>query len=212
MSFKDQADELTRQMNVPGGVMVQIEGMIAGLRQQGFEEKALQLNDRMPVFSLPNAQAQTISSEALLGHGPLVVTFYRGSWCPYCNLALKALQERLDEITSLGATLVAITPERPDRVADSEILESLDFEVLTDDDNQLARKLGLVFELPKNIRELYTSFGLNVADINNTENHELPVPATYVVGTDGRVVYAFVDANYLNRAEPEDVITALRGL
>lgn len=212
MLKQELENQLKRSSRATAEVMIKTRRMINDLKATGIEGKALSKGQKIPIFQLLNPTGKAVCLRTLLNEGPLVITFYRGSWCPLCNLELRAFQSKLDDIRALGASLVAITPERPDLILDSEMAGSLEFEVLTDVDNQLARAFGLVFEVPEEMLEEYVGFGINVAESNGTEKHELPVPATYVVNMDGTVTYAFVNANYLERAEPADVITALQSL
>ena len=192
--------------------MAKIQKLIAGLKESNIEKRALSAGDTLPSFTLSNAVGNQVDSNTLLQQGHLVITFYRGSWCPFCNLELMSLQAKINDIKALNANLVAITPEKPGRIQDSEVAQSLAFEVLTDQDNKLATECGLVFQLPNSIRELYKTLEIDIASFNDSESYELPVPATYVVRSDGVISYAFVDANYLNRAEPAKIIAALHEL
>ncbi len=180
------------------------------LIKSGIAEKCLKEGDKMPAFSLPNAKNKTASSDAMLSKGPIVVNFYRGEWCPYCNLELRAFQEVLPEIIDLGAQLVAISPNLPDKSLSSIEKHSLTFEVLSDIGNKISRQFGLVFTLDAQLQPLYKQFGIDIPACNGDESYELPIPATYVVNSDGTIVLAFVDADYTKRLELEEVIKALR--
>ena len=140
------------------------------------------------------------------------MTFYRGGWCPYCNLELRAYQAVLPEIKAAGATLVAITPELDDASLSTSEKNELEFEVLTDANSDYARELGLVFTLPERLRPIYESFGINVEEHNGEGQFDLPLAATFVVDVDGSIARAFVDADYTLRAEPSDVVEVLRSL
>ena len=176
----------------------------------GIVEKRLKEGDKMPVFSLSNAISETVSSNTLLSKGPLVINFYRGSWCPYCNLELRAFQEALPEITDLGAQLVAISPNLPVKSLSSIEKNSLTFEVLSDIGNKISRQFGLVFTLDAQLQPLYKQFGIEIPTFNGDESYELPIPATYVINSVGIITLAFVDADYTKRLEPEEVVKALK--
>ena len=177
----------------------------------GLAEQATGVGDTIAPFSLPNGHGETVDVGALMERGPVVLNFYRGGWCPYCNLELKAFQERIGEIRALGAELVAISPETPDHAAATEAREKVDFEVLSDAGNAVARALGLVFTLPDDIYDIYTNtFGFDIEEYNAETTHELPFPATYVVAKGGRVLLAYIDADYTKRLDPDDVIAALK--
>jgi peroxiredoxin len=139
-----------------------------------------------------------------------VINFYRGGWCPFCSLELKAYQNLLPEIKAAGGILVGISPEAPDHSLSTAEKFALEFEVLSDWSNDVAGKYGLVFELEPAIREIYTSFGFELPKINGDDSWTLPIPAVYVVDQDGTVVWADVNANYTERAEPADVLQALK--
>ena len=172
-------------------------------------ENSLGKGDTIPNFSLPNAVGEEVSLDSLLAKGAVVISFYRGGWCPYCNMELRALQQALPEIKDKGATLVAISPETPDSSLSTKEKNELSFEVLSDRNNQLAKKLGLVFTLPESLRPIYNNFGIDIPAYNGDSSFELPLPATYVVATDGTVIYSFADADYTTRLDPKEIITAL---
>jgi len=177
------------------------------------EIQFLKENDQIPSFQLPDQSENLVLSDELLKNGPLVITFYRGGWCPYCNLELRSLQSHLDEIKENGANLVAISPEQPDNSLDVSEKNNLKFPVLSDSGNTVARKFGLVFELPAEIDKLYKNeLKLDLAAINSTDKPELPIPATYVIGKDRKIKYAFVNLDYTQRAEPNEIIDVLKKL
>ncbi|HYM02969.1 MAG TPA: peroxiredoxin-like family protein [Stellaceae bacterium] len=208
IDLKSQLRGLTEQFQkqIPGDVAATMGAATAALRASGIADRALRRGQRMPDFALPDATGQIVDSETLRRSGPLVVVFYRGNWCPYCNLALKALQERLPAIKAKGATLVAISPETPDQSLTTREKNELAFPVLTDGGNRVARTFGLVFALDERLRPIYRSFGVDLAAHNGEASHELPLPATYVVARDGTVIDAFVEADYRERLAPETVL------
>lgn len=172
-------------------------------------EQSLKVGDRFPEFTLPNAVGESVTLSELLKDGAVVISFYRGGWCPYCNLELKALQRALPEITAKGAKLITISPETPDNSLSTREKNELNFEVLSDLQNKLAKQLGIVFTLPANLRPIYQNFGIDIAAHNGDATFELPLPATYVVAQDGTIAYRFADADYTKRAEPQSIIAAL---
>ncbi|MEM7628319.1 MAG: peroxiredoxin-like family protein [Planctomycetota bacterium] len=181
------------------------------VERSGVLERAVGEGDAAPAFELEHATGERVSLSGLLARGPVVLVWYRGGWCPYCNLTLRAYQQRLDEIGSLGATLVAITPEVPDRSLSTAEKNRLGYRVLSDPGNVVARAFGLVFELPGEIHEQYQG-AFDLHGFNGDESGELPLAATHVIAPDGRVSWAFLSADYRERAEPADVIAALRNL
>lgn len=139
-----------------------------------------------------------------------MLTFYRGGWCPYCNLQLRAYQAALPQIAALGARLVAISPQLPDNSLGTVEKNALTFDVLSDAGNTVARSYGLVYALPAELREALRSNDKALSRINGDESWELPVPATYVIGKDGRVLLASLHIDYRTRLEPEAILAALR--
>lgn len=212
MSLSEAIAELQEQARekMPEEVLKTLVQSVRDLKATDLEAGALGEGAEMPSFSLPNAKGESVSSDDLLRDGPLVISFYRGGWCPYCNLELKALQDSLPEITDLGASLVAISPELPDNSLTTAEKNNLGFEVLSDSGNGVARRFGLVFTVAETLRPLYENFGIDLPGGNGDDSYELPMPATYVVGRDGIVKKVFVDADYTRRLEPADVVAALR--
>ncbi len=184
----------------------------AKLKDSGIENRALSAGDPAPEFTLPNIHGKEIRLADLLERGPVVINIYRGGWCPYCNLELRALQDKLPEIEALGASLVAIAPEKPDKAAETSSRHDLQFEVLSDLGNQVSRQFGLVFTLPESLRTIYAGFGTDLPAYNGDDRFEFPLPATYVIRPDGEIAYAFVDADYTRRMEPAEIIEVLRAL
>lgn len=172
-------------------------------------ENSLKQGGRFPSFALPNAVGEEVTLESLLTKGAVVISFYRGGWCPYCNMELRALQQALPEIEAKGATLVAISPETPDSSLSTKEKNELSFEVLSDRNNTFAKQLGLVFTLPEELRPIYNGFGINIPAYNGDSTFELPLPATYVLAADGSVIYSFASADYTERLDPTEIIKAL---
>lgn len=193
--------------------MQAIDDLMATARK--FEEggAAIAIGQRAPDFELPDARGEAVSLSGLRAKGPVVVTFYRGSWCPYCNLQLRALQARLTDIRALGADLVAISPQKPDESLTQTERDALEFTVLSDQDARVAAQYGVAWEVPKLILEhMRKDRNLDLAEINNGNGSVLPIPATFVLGPDGVVAWRYVDVDYRTRAEPEDVVAALRSV
>lgn len=173
---------------------------------------SLKAGARFPGLSLANHSGGRTNLAQLMAGGALVVTFYRGGWCPYCNLELRAYQKLLPEITSLGARLVAISPETPDNTLSTAEKNALGFDVLSDHNGRLADALGIRFELSPAIKSLYQKFGHDLPARNGDDVWSLPMPASYVVERGGRVALAFVDPDYRERLDPALALAALRDL
>ena len=185
---------------------------VAAVLASGLADRALPVGDAFPSFELPGVDGEPVRLEDLLADGPVVVSFYRGGWCPYCNLEFAALQARLDDIRAAGATLVAISPQTPDASLSTVEKAELTFPVLSDVGNELARKVGLVHRISPAVKELYDGWGFETDERNDGHGDELPLPATYVLAADGTVAWRFVNADYIRRAEPDDIVAALEAL
>ncbi|HUX03409.1 MAG TPA: peroxiredoxin-like family protein [Acidimicrobiales bacterium] len=193
-------------------VLSVIDEATAHLGSSGLVEASLNVGAVAPDFSLPVATGAMISLSSLLIKGPVVLAFYRGGWCPYCSTELRALQAKLPEITAAGATLVAISPQTPDNSISTAEKFELAFPVLSDQGNAVAESFGLVFSLPESLRELYRGFGYDLPAVNGDATFRLPLPATYVIESNGVIAWRFADADYTKRAEPDDVIAILEAL
>lgn len=174
--------------------------------------EAKQVGDRAPDFTLPNVQGQTARLADYLARGPLVLSFYRGGWCPFCNLEFRALMEILPAIRAAGANLIGISPELPEAGRQTVTDHGLEFEVLSDAGNGVARDYGLVMHVEEKMRPYYREWGIDLPAANGDESYELPVPATYVIDTGGVIRAAHVDKDYTRRMEPADILAALAAL
>jgi len=170
----------------------------------------LAVGDMAPDFTLPNALGNPVNLADRLADGPVVLAFYRGGWCPYCNIQLRALQGALPEMSDLGASLIAIAPQDPDETLSTTEKNELAFEVLSDTACAVAESFGIAFELPDVLKEIYTDLGNVLPEKNSADDWRLPIPATFVVGPDGRLAFVDIDADYRNRAEPTDLLAALQ--
>ncbi len=206
-SLKELADNSIKRH--PGAAQDIMRKAIEDLEATDILKHAVKTGDKFPDFTLPNAQGKTITLSEQLQKGKVVITFYRGGWCPYCNLELKAFQEVLPQIKKKGATLIAITPETPDNSLSTKEKNELDFEVLTSENNELARSLNLVFKLPEALAELYGKFGIDLLESQGNDANELPIAATYIIDQNGEVSYHFLSEDYKLRADPEVIIAAL---
>ncbi len=182
------------------------------LKDSRIAERALAAGNDAVDFTLPNARGEQVSSEALRQQGPIVVSFYRGGWCPYCGLELKALQSVNAEIEALGARLIAISPQLPDESLSTAEKNQLEFEVLSDVNSKVADQYGLTFSLDEDLRPIYKNWGADVAAVNDDPDCKLPLPATYVISQDGKIVHSFVEEDYTERLEPDAILNALRDL
>jgi peroxiredoxin len=195
------------------GFMKGVDETIA--QAEAFQEgaNALNLDQNAPRFELPNQHGEQVLLDELLAKGPVVITFYRGSWCPYCNLQLKALQSRLPEIHALGAQLVAISPQAPDGSMSENDIRNMDFVVLSDQNADVAASYGVAWQVPAFLLDhMLEDRGLDLESLNNGNGSILPIPATFVLDSEGKVTWRYVDVDYRTRSEPQDIINALKAL
>ena len=182
------------------------------LAASGLADRARKAGDPAPDFALAGVDGRTTRLSTALRDGPVVVSFYRGGWCPYCNLELRALQSVLPQVRGLGAQLVAISPQTPDESLSTAEKNALAFPVLSDVGGEVARSFGIAFDLAEALRPIYARFGHALPDRNGDDSWVLPIPATYVIDRSGRIVLAFVDIDYRNRLDPADIVRALQTL
>lgn len=214
MGLQQQLDAFKAEFarTAPAGRPALYEAKLEELRASFALEKAIGVNDQAPDFTLPGLLGKPVSLADLLQLGPVVATFYRGGWCPYCNIQLRAYQAALPEMIALGARLVAISPQLPDGSLSTTQANELTFDVLSDVGNVVARSFGLVYALPEELQAALRSNNKALPGINGDESWELPVPATYVIGRDYRVVLAAIDVDYRNRLGPDAILATLKSL
>ncbi|MFG2550030.1 peroxiredoxin-like family protein [Streptomyces sp. NPDC048581] len=198
-----------RQQQIPAEIREIMQRAGQELADSGQADRALTVGDKAPRFSLPSATGQTLSLDDLLADGPVVLTFYRGAWCPYCNIALRSLQQHHEAITARGARLVAVSPQIPDESLSLTEKHDLAFDVLSDIGSDTAKQYGLAFDLPDDLATVYDKLGFDLQRVNDGHPRTLPLPATYVIDRDGVIRWAFVNTDYTTRAEPADILAAL---
>ncbi len=212
MSLKEQLAEYRAgwYRRVPAERQEIIQRHIEQLRNGAIARTMLKAGDPAPAIVLGNAKGETLDVGTLLKKGPVIVTFYRGGWCPFCNLELKAFQDVLPEIATAGASLVAISPEKPDDTLSTAEKNALTFEVLSDVGQKVGRAFGLVYEFTDELKSAYQGFGLEIPARNGAPGEwALPVSATYVIDQGGVIIYAYTDVDYRDRADPRDVLQVL---
>ncbi|MER6418190.1 peroxiredoxin-like family protein [Streptomyces sp. NPDC001137] len=201
-----------RQQQIPAEIREIMRRAGQELADSGQADHALTVGAQAPRFTLPTATGQTVSLESLLTDGPVVLTFYRGAWCPYCNIALRSLQRHHEAITARGARLVAVSPQIPDGSLTLTEKHALTFDVLSDVGSDTAKQYGLAFDLPDDLAAVYDKLGFDLQRVNDGHPRTLPLPATYVIDREGTIRWAFVDTDYTTRAEPADILAALDAL
>ncbi|MEI8624339.1 peroxiredoxin-like family protein [Pseudoalteromonas sp. B28] len=211
MSLKAQIDayNVQKDAKLPADVLALMNTTNEELIAQHIKDNALQIGQKVENFSLANHNGENIELADLLKKGPVIISFYRGGWCPYCNLELKALNDYLPQFKTHSAQLVAISPQLPDETLSTAQKNGLEFDVLSDVSNKVAEQFGLLFTLDERIQALYTQFGIDFEHYYGDKSFKLPLPATYVINQEGVITYAFLSEDYTLRAEPIDVMTAL---
>ncbi|MDI1265508.1 MAG: peroxiredoxin-like family protein [bacterium] len=211
-TLSQQLDEFLAgwKQRVPPERQQAMERHIALLAESGFGKKAKQVGDQAPDIVLPDANGQTFRLATLLAKGPVVVTFYRGGWCPYCNLELRAYQAVLPRIAAAGASLVAISPEKPDDTVSTTEKNALTFPVLSDVGQTVGKAFGLVYAFTDELRAVYDGLKLDIPGKNGaSDDWALPLSATYVIDRDGRIVFADTGVDYRRRTDPLDILQVL---
>lgn len=188
------------------------DGLVRHLKDTGVGQGALAVGDVCPEFALANAEGRLVNSADLIAQGPLVLSFYRGKWCPYCRIELDALKDATPEIGAAGGLLVAVTAEDKGGALAAKRDRDLDFEILCDLENGLSLAFGLLFRVPPDFRDNYREVGVEFPVIYGNESWFLPVPATYVVGRDGIIKHAYVNPDFRERLEPSEILAVLGDL
>jgi len=210
------SEELRRTVDhvrsvAPPPVFSKLESAIAALHGDGIADRGVAVGDHPKLPVLNGVDGRPVDLAALNAAGPLVITFYRGGWCPYCNVELRGLQRIDAELRQHGAFQVAVTPEVPSHGATTAAEAGVTFPVLHDAGLAFARALGIVFEPTGELREAHQAFGLDLQARNQADTDELPLAVTLVLDRDGKVVWAFKDADWTKRAEPSDILSAVVG-
>jgi len=170
----------------------------------------ISVGEAAPNFRLTDATGKVISLSNALRNGPVVLNFYRGGWCPFCNLELHALQRSLPKFKELGAQLIAISPEAPDNSLTTIQKHKLEFPVLSDLKCDVANQYGIVYTVPEYLRTTFEKFGLDLKKHNATDKLQLPIPATYVIDTNQVIQFAFANEDFTERADVEEIIKVLK--
>lgn len=212
MTLQDRLDAFKNEFrsSKPPHIAEIMTRATAELIASGAAGRAVKAGDRAPDFTLAAPDGASVASLDLLARGPLVVSFYRGVWCPYCNMELQALQAALPDFRAAGASLVAISPQTRVNSRKAMRENALDFPILSDPGNDTAAAFGLRFAMPDYLVDLYKSLGNQLPAFNGDASWTLPMPARFVIGTDGIVAYAEVNPDYTRRPEPGDMLPAIR--
>ena len=197
---------------LPAEASHNIDAGIAAVQAAGLVRHSRRAGQVAPDFTLPDATGQPVNLVALLGSGPVVLVFYRGNWCPYCSVQLRAYEQALPQFKDYGATLVAISPQTPDLTKLTAEEKNLHFTVLSDADNTVARQYGLAYHVGDAVYQTLHGVGIDLAAHNGTDTGELPLTGTFVIAPDGVIAWAETTANFKERPDPALVLAALAKL
>ncbi|MEQ9300493.1 MAG: peroxiredoxin-like family protein [Cyclobacteriaceae bacterium] len=215
MSLQQKLDDTVTYFNdnLPAEATKLLQDTLDAGIARHIADNVLKVGAEVEEFKLPASTGETFSFTEKLKEGPIVLMFYRGSWCPFCNLTLKAYQDVLPEIQDSGASLLTVTPEYPEKAQETITKEGFKFDVVTDEHNQLAEKFGLIFEQNDETTQLMKNLGFDL-EMYYGPDHEnrLPIPATFIIDKDGKVAFSYVNPNYRIRVEPTQVLEDLKTL
>ncbi len=212
MTLQDKLDTLKTKFETemaPPEVVAVLHRAIDELIASGQAGRSLHAGDRAPAFTLPDPDGKPVSSQDLLAKGPIVLTFYRGVWCPYCNLDLQAIEEVRSEIEARGAFLVAVSQQTAANSRKAQRTNKLGFPIVGDKGGELAAKFGIRWHLSEDVQAVHKQLGADLVAFNGEDSWTLPMPARYVIGQDGVIAYAEVNPDYTRRPEPSDVFAVL---
>ncbi|WP_342595931.1 peroxiredoxin-like family protein [Salinicola lusitanus] len=208
-AFKADFEAGNPPYNMSPAMIATMHRATAALIESGAAENARQVGDKAPSFELKDPEGRVVRSEDLLEYGPLIVSFYRGVWCPYCNMELQALEAAKPAFERLGASLVAISPQTAPNSRKSVRQNRLTFPILSDTRGDIGAAFGLRFSLPPDLVDLYKTLKNDLPTFNDDPSWSLPMPARYLIGQDGTILYADVNPDYTRRPEPEALIAVL---
>jgi peroxiredoxin len=211
-TLRDELAERKRLMElyVPADTRAVNERATEALRNSGITDRALKVGEQAPPFTLLDHNGKPVGSATLLAKGPLVIAFLRGRWCPFCCGEAEALNRMLPAFESAGASLIAISPQSVNQAYFMHDQHKLRFPLLVDEGNKVARQFGIVYRVPDYQEKLFSSVFINLPHINGDQSWELPLSATYVIGREGKVQYAWINVDYMERAEPGEVLRFVR--
>ena len=194
---------------LPATASQTIDAGIAAVHAANLAQHSLRAGQQAPDFSLPNASGQPVSLATLLATGPVVLVFYRGNWCPYCNVQLRAYNQALASFKALNATLVAVSPQTPDLTSLTAEEKELRFPVLSDVGNTVAKQYGLAYQVGDAVYHTLHGVGIDLAVFNGDDSGELPLTGTFIIAPDGTIVWAATEANFKQRPDPAVLLEVL---
>ncbi len=215
-SYQQAYDEMMMRMKDQKAHFTAEEKLImdnaAAELKRSMPSPGLKAGTRAPDFTLQNAFGESITLSEEYAKGPVILVFYRGAWCPFCNLHLHALQQSLTEFRKYDAQLIMVTPQTPDMSAEQVKKDDLDFEVLSDLDSQVMKQYQLYFELPDDLIQVYKKAGLDIESFNGKGRNVLPVPGSFVIDRKGVIRAMQANTDYKVRMEPADIVATLKAM
>lgn len=205
--LQEKLDVKKSSSKAPPTVKKIMEESLKDLKNSGIEDKAVSKNMDLPKFMVGPKSISDIYKS-----GPVVVKFFRGSWCPYCMIELKEYKRLAQQFQRANCTLIVLSPDTEKENLRTQKRLELPFKIYSDKENMIAKKFGIAFKVSDELNEVYKKFGINLDKNQGSESHEIPMPGTYVASRKGKIKYAFIDADYTKRAEPEDVLRECRKL
>ena len=202
-NLQNKLDERRERSSIPSDVREIMVQANEYLRKSGIEKKAIKKDMKIPQFSLGGRSVSDYHKK-----NNIILKFYRGSWCPYCMIELKEYEAMYDKIKASNCEIVGITPDKKKEISKTKKKFNLSFPIYQDKDNGIAKKFGLAFKLNGDIQAIYKKFGIDLEKSHGNDKFELPMPGTYVVNKDGKVIYSYFDVDYTKRAEPREVLKA----
>ncbi len=205
--LNDKLQLIQKEMaqNIPVDILNAFGQSLHELIEQNLEDRALKVGDIAPDFTLPDAEGLPVSLYDTLQHNAVIISFFRGNWCPFCMAELTHYQEAINNNLVDSATVIAISPQSIHFNHDLKVQNNLEFRILSDKGNEIADKYGLVFTLQENIREIYKNMGADLELFNSDKTYKLPIPATYLIDKNKKIVFSSVSTNYMERADVCDI-------
>lgn len=205
--LNDKLQLIQKEMaqNIPVDILNAFGQSLQELVEQNLEDRALKVGDIAPDFTLPDAEGLPVSLYDTLQHNAVIISFFRGNWCPFCMAELTHYQEAINNNLVDSATVIAISPQSIHFNHDLKVQNNLEFRILSDKGNEIADKYGLVFTLQENIREIYKNMGADLELFNSDKTYKLPIPATYLIDKNKKIVFSSVSTNYMERADVCDI-------
>ncbi|MFG1501488.1 peroxiredoxin-like family protein [Halobacteriovorax sp. XZX-3] len=206
-SLQDRLNERKEKANKKRSVEVTkvMDEALKHLKDSGIVEESVKKGTKVPSFKIGGKDISEYYKD-----GNIIVSFYRGSWCPYCMIQLKEYQKYYEEIQNKGAKLIVLAPDTKKEIAKTKRNHKLNFPIYSDVDNKIAKKFGLAFKLEESLKAVYSKFGIDIEKNQGNDKFELPLPGTYIINKEGQIIYAFADADYTKRADPKDLLQYLK--